>query len=61
MDKELINYIITYHSDLMTGKEQLGLKHLMAEIKIEDLDNVETRENIEREMIHGHGYQALSD
>jgi hypothetical protein len=51
MDKELINYIITYHSNLMTGKEQLGLTHLMSEIKIGDLDNAETREKIARKMI----------
>ena len=50
MDKELINYIVTYHTNLLTDKEKLGLKLLRSEIKIESSDNAQTRENIERKI-----------
>jgi hypothetical protein len=48
MDKELIHYIVTYHTDLLTDHEKLGLKHLRSEIKIESTDNGQNKDDIER-------------
>ena len=48
MDKELINYIVTYHTNLLTDKEKLGLKHLRSEIKIGSSDNLDNKDSIER-------------
>ncbi len=47
MDKELIHYIVTYYSRLLTTREKLGLKHLHSEIKIGYSDDNETRKKID--------------
>jgi len=47
MDKELIHYIVTYNTHLLTEKEKLGVKHLHSEIKIGNCDGEDTRMKIE--------------
>jgi hypothetical protein len=39
MDKDLSNYIVTYFTDLLTGQEQMGLKHLRSKYRLEQSDN----------------------
>lgn len=47
MDNELIHYIVTYFSHLMTEKDQLGMKHLRSTFKMEHSDNGRSGEKME--------------